>query len=192
MEPTDEALVEQARRGDADAFRALVERHYRKVYAITMGMVRNPDDAMELTQEAFLHLHRSIHGFRFQAKFSTWLYRIVTNLCVDHFRRAGRAPLPMEPPAGSEEEEAPMQWADPGAEAPDQAAYRSELRGALEGAFAHLSAPHRAVMVLREVEGLSYEEIAEVMGSSIGTVMSRLHYARKRLQALLAPYRPAD
>ncbi len=192
MEPTDEELVEEARRGDAEAFRALVERHYRKVYAITMGMVRNADDAMELTQEAFLHLHRSIHGFRFQAKFSTWLYRIVTNLCVDHFRRAGRAPLPMTLPAGEEEEGPPMQWADPGAEAPDEAAHRSELRGALEWAFTQLSPQHRAVMVLREVEGLSYEEIAAAMGSSIGTVMSRLHYARKRLQVLLAPYRRAD
>lgn len=183
--------MEEARRGDAEAFRTLAERHYRKVYAIAMGMVRNADDAMELTQEAFLHLHRSIHGFRFQAKFSTWLYRIVTNLCLDHFRRAGRAPLPMLPP-GDEEESPPMQWADPGAEPPDEAAHRSELRGALEWAFTQLSPQHRAVMVLREVEGLSYEEIAESMGSSIGTVMSRLHYARKRLQVLLAPYRPAD
>ena len=192
MEPTDEALAEQARQGDAEAFRLLVERYYQKVYAMTVTMVRHQDDALELTQEVFLHLHRSLHGFRFSAKFSTWLYRIATNLCIDHFRRARRAPQPVAPPPTDDEEAAPMEWPDHGAEAPDEAVYRSELRGALAWAFDRLSAPHRAVMVLREIEGLSYEEIAAVMGCSIGTVMSRLHYARKRLQQLLAPYRPSD
>jgi RNA polymerase sigma-70 factor (ECF subfamily) len=191
VEPTDEELVEQARRGDAEAFRTLVERYYQKVHAMTAGMVRNRDDALELTQETFVHLHRALGGFRFSAKFSTWLYRIVTNLCIDHFRRAGRAPQPM-PLVSREEDAEPVEWPDPDAEAPDQAAYRAELQRALAWAFDHLSAPHRAVMVLREVEGLSYEEIARVTGCSIGTVMSRLHYARKRLQRLLAPYRASD
>jgi RNA polymerase sigma-70 factor (ECF subfamily) len=191
-ELADDELVERARAGDAEAFRLLVERHYRKVYAVAIGMVRHRDDALELTQETFLHLHHSLRGFRFSAKFSTGLYRIVTNLCIDHFRRAARAPLPMPLMTREEDEAEPIQWPDPAAEQPDNAAHRSELRGALSWAFDQLSAPHRAVMVLREVEGLSYEEIAGVLGCSIGTVMSRLHYARKRLQQLLAPYRPSD
>jgi RNA polymerase sigma-70 factor (ECF subfamily) len=186
----DDALVERARVGDAEAFRLLVERHYQRVYAVAIGMVRHRDDALELTQETFLHLHRSLRGFRFSAKFSTWLYRIVTNLCIDHFRRAARAPLPLM--TREEDEAEPVQWPDPAAEQPDDAAHRAELRGALAWAFDQLSAPHRAVVVLREVEGLSYEEIAGALGCSIGTVMSRLHYARKRLQQLLAPYRPSD
>ena len=191
MEPTDEELVEQIRNGEPSAFRTLVERHYQKIFGLALGMVRNRDDALDLTQEAFLHVHRAIGGFRFSAKFSTWLYRIVTNLCIDHFRRLGRSPHTIELPA-LEEETAPMQWADPAAERPDDAAHRSEVRQALERAFAQLSPSHRAVMVLRELEGLSYEEIATVMGCSIGTVMSRLHYARKRLQTLLASYRPVE
>ncbi len=190
MEPTDEELVEQVRRGEPSAFRTLVERHYQKVFGVAMGMVRNRDDALDLTQETFLHVHRSLQGFRFSAKFSTWLYRIVTNLCIDHFRRLGRSPQTVELPPTLEEDAAPMQWPDPAAESPDDAVHRSEVRQALERAFAQLSAPHRAVMVLRELEGLSYEEIATVTGCSLGTVMSRLHYARKRLQALMAPYRP--
>jgi RNA polymerase sigma-70 factor, ECF subfamily len=189
VEPTDEELVKQVWGGEESSFRTLVERHYQKVFGVTMGMVRNRDDALDLTQETFLHVHRAIGGFRFSAKFSTWLYRIATNLCIDHFRRVGRSPRMVELPP-SEEEAAPMQWPDPAAERPDDAVHRSEVRRALDGAFAQLSPPHRAVMVLREVEGLSYEEIATVMGCSIGTVMSRLHYARKRLQTLLAPYRP--
>jgi RNA polymerase sigma-70 factor (ECF subfamily) len=189
VEPTDEELVKQVCNGEESAFRALVERHYQKVFGLAMSMVRNREDALDVTQETFLHVHRSIGGFRFSAKFSTWLYRIATNLCLDHFRRASRSPRTIELPP-SEEETAPMQWEDPAAERPDNAVHRSEVRRALEGAFAQLSPPHRAVMVLREVEGLSYEEIAAVVGCSIGTVMSRLHYARKRLQTLLTPYRP--
>lgn len=192
MEPTDEQLVEQVRSGEPSAFRTLVERHYQKVFGVAMGMVRNRDDALDLTQEAFLHVHRSIQGFRFSAKFSTWLYRIVTNLCIDHFRRLGRSPQTVELPPTLEEDAAPMDWPDPAAESPDDAVHRSEVRLGLEQAFAQLSAPHRAVMVLRELEGLSYEEIAAVTGCSLGTVMSRLHYARKRLQVLLASYRPVD
>jgi len=192
VEPTDEELVEEVRRGGPSAFRRLVERHYQKVFGLAMGMVRNRDDALDLTQETFLHVHRSLRGFRFSAKFSTWLYRIVTNLCIDHFRRLGRSPQTIELPPMAESDEAPMEWPDPAAERPDDAMHRSELRQALERAFDQLSPPHRAVMVLRELEGLSYEEIAAVLGCSLGTVMSRLHYARKRLQVLLAPYRPAD
>ena len=192
MEPTDEELVEDARRGELSAFRTLVERHYQRVFRLAMGMVRNRDDALDLTQETFLHVHRSLRGFRFSAKFSTWLHRIVTNLCIDHFRRVGRSPQTVELPSTEEGDEVPMEWPDPAAERPDDAVHRSEVRQALEQAFAQLSAPHRAVMVLRELEGLSYEEIATVMGSSLGTVMSRLHYARKRLQVLLASHRPVD
>ncbi len=184
--------MEQARRGDAEAFRTLVDRYYRKVYGMTLSMVRNQDDALELTQETFLHLHRALGSFRFSAKFSTWLYRIVTNVCIDHFRRTSRAPQQMPLVSREEDEAETIEWPDPGAEAPDQAAYRSELRSALVWAFDRLSAHHRAVMMLRDVEGLSYGEIAGVMGCSVGTVMSRLHYARKRLQQLLAPYRSPD
>jgi RNA polymerase sigma-70 factor (ECF subfamily) len=191
VEPTDEELVKQVRGGEESAFRVLVERHYQKVFGLAMSMVRNRDDALDVTQETFLHVYRAIGGFRFSAKFSTWVYRIVTNLCIDHVRRLGRSPRTIELPT-SDEESAPIQWPDPAAERPDDAVHRSEVRRALEGAFMHLSPSHRVVMVLREVEGLSYEEIAAVMGCSIGTVMSRLHYARKRLQRLLAPYRPGE
>ncbi|HTP42715.1 MAG TPA: sigma-70 family RNA polymerase sigma factor [Nitrospiria bacterium] len=192
MEPTDEELVARIRDGESSAFRMLVERHYQKVFGLAMSMVRNRDDALDLTQEAFLHVHRSIGGFRYSAKFSTWLYRIVTNLCIDHFRRAGRFPQTVELAPADENDSSSAQWPDPSAERPDDAVHRSEMRRALEQAFAQLSPPHRAVMALRELEGLSYEEIAAVLGCSIGTVMSRLHYARKRLQSLLRPYRPTN
>jgi RNA polymerase sigma-70 factor, ECF subfamily len=191
VESTDEALVERARQGDLQALQQLVERYQGKVYAMAMGMVRNRDDAMDVTQEAFLHVHRSLRGFRFSSKFSTWLYRIVTNVCFDHFRRTARSPKTISPPERDEGEGPPLDWPDREGERPDAAVQRAELREALEWAFTSLSPPHRAVVVLREMEGLSYEEIAKVVGCSVGTVMSRLHYARKQLQALLAPYRPS-
>ena len=190
MELTDEELVEQARQGDDQAFQRLVDRYHRRVFSIAVGMVRHTDDAMELTQETFFHLYRSLRGFRFSSKFSTWLYRITTNVCIDHFRRLARRPQTTQLPEPDEGDGPPVEWPDVEGERPDAAAQRTELREALEWAFQSLSPHHRAAMILREIEGLSYEEIASVTGCSVGTVMSRLHYARKRLQALLEPYRP--
>jgi RNA polymerase sigma-70 factor (ECF subfamily) len=187
-DPDDMALVARARDGDARAFRSLVERYERRAYSLAYGMVHNQADALDICQEAFLKVHRHLGGFQGDAAFYTWLYRIVMNLCLDHLRRAGRATqLDYDDAIGHDTEEGgelpglPQRFeADPG-----EALRRKELRGQLESAIARLSPTHRAVLLLREVDGLAYEDMAKVMRCSKGTIMSRLFYARRNMQRLL-------
>jgi RNA polymerase sigma-70 factor, ECF subfamily len=176
--PADLELVARARAGDRDAFRLLVERYEGRAYAIAYGFLGNREDAREIVQEAFLKAYRTLAGFRGEAGFYTWLYRIVVNLAIDFRRRDRPAPL-----------EEPDRLRDPREADPASEAYRGELREAIRAAIDGLPREQRAVIVLRELEGLSYAEIAEVEQVPIGTVMSRLFYARRKLQAALARYR---
>ena len=178
--PPDHDLVARAREGDRDAFRVLVERYEGRVYAIAFGLVGHREDARDVVQEALFKAYRMLGGFRGESSFYTWLYRIVVNVAIDLRRKERPSPL-----------EAPDRLADEGAESPADAAYRQELRTAIRTAVEALPAEQRAVIVLRELEGLSYAEIAEVEQVPIGTVMSRLFYARRKLQAALARYRGA-
>jgi RNA polymerase sigma-70 factor (ECF subfamily) len=187
--PTSEdlPLVERARKGDRAAFGRLVERYQRRVYALAFGILRQRDDAWDVAQEAFVKAYRSLDRFEGNAAFYTWLYRITYNLSIDLLREKTRRDTVMldeakkvDEAAGGEESRAN--------ESPDEAAERKELGSVIEAAMNRLSEKHRAIIVLREVEGLSYEEMAEVLGISKGTVMSRLFHARQNLQALLQPY----
>jgi RNA polymerase sigma-70 factor (ECF subfamily) len=177
----DLGWVEQARGGDPRAYAHLVEAYQERVYAIAFGVVRNRDDAWDVAQEAFVKAYRNLDRFEGQSAFYTWLYRITTNLAIDHLRERKRKrtePLEGLAPAAPADHRA-----DPGA-----AADREELSRVLASAMDRLSEKHRAIIVLREVEGLSYEEMAEVLGIAKGTVMSRLFHARQKLQELLRPY----
>jgi RNA polymerase sigma-70 factor (ECF subfamily) len=176
--PAEQELVSRARNGDRDAFRLLVERYEGRVYAIAYGLLGHREDAREVAQEAFLKAYRMLGSFRGDAGFYTWLYRIVVNLAIDLRRRDRPAPL-----------EDPDRMRDARSEDPAGEAYRGELRAAIRTAIDGLPPEQRAVIVLRELEGLSYAEIAEVEQIPIGTVMSRLFYARRKLQAALARYR---
>jgi RNA polymerase sigma-70 factor, ECF subfamily len=183
----DRTLVDRARQGDRESFRQLVERYQKRVYGIAYGMVFNAEDALDISQESFIRVHRYLGSFQGTSSFYTWLYRIVVNLCVDHLRHKSHDATVdyddtlLHEAGGTGAQPAPLPD-------PQHAAVDKELGEQLERAMRQLSPIHRAVLNLREVEGLSYQEMAKVMGCSVGTIMSRLFHARRRMQKALLPY----
>jgi RNA polymerase sigma-70 factor (ECF subfamily) len=170
----------------------LFDKYHRRAFAVAMGVVKNEDDALDAVQEAFVKVHKNIHKFEGSSSFYTWLYRIVMNVSIDHVRRTSRRRnLDFDERALHEQSEVAgdgalvpsMTDANPG-----KAALRRELGGAIGAALQELPDHHRAVIVLREIEGMSYEEMAETLEVPKGTIMSRLFHARKKMQAALAPY----
>jgi RNA polymerase sigma-70 factor (ECF subfamily) len=183
VERSDAELVRLAREGDRGAFQELVERYQRKIYAVLLGMLHDPDAAWETSQETFLKALRSLDQFKGESSFYTWLYRIAVNLAIDYQRREGRKPL-----LGVTDEVVEAQQGlqdDMRRDDPFRRVTNREIGERVRAAIDQLTPEHRAVILLREVEGLSYEEISRVMECAKGTVMSRLHYARKRLRELL-------
>ncbi len=184
MEPSDWELVQRTRRGDQDAYRVLVERYQRKIAALALGMVRNRDDALDIAQDTFTKAFQNLDKFKGDAAFYTWLYRIAVNLCVDHRRReAKQAEVALDTDERREGALPP-----PDGPRPDQPFERTrdtEIARRVQDAMRELTPEHRAVILLREVEGLSYAEISQVLDCPKGTVMSRLHYARRQMQARL-------
>ncbi|MFC1642389.1 sigma-70 family RNA polymerase sigma factor [Myxococcota bacterium] len=183
----DLELVAQAQQGDSAAFRRLVERHQRRAFVIAVGLVRDENDALEITQEAFLRVHRKLASFHGGSSFFTWLYRIVTNLAIDFMRRPVRRQSELDESQRIDDESqvpllARIEDADPLA-----AMERAQLARRIQAALDALPAYHRGAILMREVEGMSYEEIAQAMGVSKGTVMSRLFHARQKLQRALGP-----
>jgi len=185
-EPTasDEQLVEQTLGGHTQAFAQLYDRHRERVYRLAYRFVGNKADALDLCQEIFVKAFESLATFRGQAKFATWLTRIAANTCVDHRRHAqARQAAELNPEIVKSDYRLPGHGKGPW---PAEASEREELRASLDAAIAQLSPDHREVFVLHAIEGLTYDEIAGAVGCPIGTVMSRLHYARKHLRGLLA------
>lgn len=184
--PSDRALVQAAQAGDRHAFSTLVERYRPRVHGMIFNMVRHDADAWDLTQDCFIKAWKALPKFERRANFFTWIYRIAHNVTYDFLRR--KRP---ETAGGFEEDWQGSHLAPeaelltPSSEAPDAGLARGDLREALEKALGELSPAHRQAILLKEVQGLKYHEIAEVMECSTGTVMSRLFYARKRLQELL-------
>jgi len=181
----DRSLIERAAKGDTLAFRELVARHQRRAHAVAYGVVRNAEDAQEVTQDAFMRVYRHLADFEGQASFSTWLYRIVVNLSIDALRRRhpGRN-LELDDRtdlADANEDHLPYR----GEANPFARLDQRRLAEAMQEALDALPPYHRTVIVLREVEGLSYEEIAQAMQISKGTVMSRLFHARRKMQRML-------
>jgi RNA polymerase sigma-70 factor (ECF subfamily) len=190
--PSDGELVERARKGDRDAFRELVERYQRKIATLALGMLRNREDALDVVQETFTKAFQSLDRFKGDASFYTWTYRIAVNLCIDHQRREAKMPVATPDPHESGDRAAdPVTLLVDGAEQGDpfQRTLDSEIAHRLSTAIAELTPEHRAVILLREVDGLSYEEISRVLDCPKGTVMSRLHYARRQLQERLRALR---
>jgi RNA polymerase sigma-70 factor (ECF subfamily) len=184
----DRALVRAAQKGDQGAFRALVERYQRRVVQLALGMTKDPDEAMDIAQETFVRVHRYLPSFKGDSSFFTWTYRIAMNLCLDAQRRRGRTER-VDLEQGDEAEiEAAMDAPSAALAGPQRQALNRELRERMEDALASLSENHRAILLLREVEGLSYEELAKVLGIRKGTVMSRLFHARLNMQKKLRQY----
>jgi RNA polymerase sigma-70 factor (ECF subfamily) len=188
VEQSDWELVRQCKSGDRQAFRELVERYQRKAVAIAFGILHDREDALEIAQEAFAKVFTGIQKFKEEASFYTWLYRITVNLAIDRQRQKNRQPLLEREDSGEGENArtARIEGIPDSAEAdPYEQVKDKELGERIRAALAELTPAHKAVILLREVEGLSYEEISEVLQCSRGTVMSRLHYARKKLQSRL-------
>lgn len=185
---TDLDLVARSQGGDSRAFEDLVVRHRGRVYAMIQNMVKNDADAWDLSQEVFVKVWKALPKFEARAKFTTWLYRIVHNVVYDWMRkRKLESAGEFDDQLMKESQIAVGARTTPSQDLrPDQALRNEELRGRIEEAMAKLSPEHQEVVMLREVQGLDYKEIAEVMEISMGTVMSRLFYARKKLQGLLS------
>jgi len=192
VERTEWDLVRLAGSGDKEAFRELVERYQRRVLAVVMGMLHDREAALEVTQETFIKAFRSIGRFKGDASFYTWIYRIAVNLAIDHQRREWRRPHGESTRSSGNDGQTEdlldrIGDEDPRGD-PFEATKDSELRARVLEAIDELTPDHKAVILLRELEGLSYDEISRVMQCSKGTVMSRLHYARKKLQARLKEF----
>ena len=184
-ELSDRELVERCQRGRLEAYGELVARYRHRVYALALSMVRNEQDATDLCQETFVKGWQAIRGFKKNASFYTWLYRITTNLCIDHVRRRDRRPTVEFQEAVDQDTDAGIEVPPSNQPLPTDEVRRRELRELIEAALERLSPEHRVVVQLREFEDMDYAAIAKVVGCSMGTVMSRLHYARKHLQKLL-------
>jgi len=179
-EDGESELVRRARRGDREAFGALVQRYQQRVVGVARALVHNPDDALELGQETFIRAFQNLSSFEGRSSFSTWLYRIASNLAIDWRRKENRYPVAHGEEAENELRKIPALQGDSfGAVA------RDELNHKVREALKQLTPEHRQVILLREMEGLSYEEISEILDCPKGTVMSRLHYARSHLRSLL-------
>jgi RNA polymerase sigma-70 factor (ECF subfamily) len=181
-------LVRRAQGGDLVAFRALYDRYNRRAFAVALGVVRNQSDALDVVQEAFIKVHKHIAGFHGNSSFYTWLYRIVMNVAIDHIRR-NRKVTELDEGVHHETVDAgleivprhPMENAS-------KVLSRVEMTQHVQAALDTLPEYHRAVILLREVEGMTYEEMANILNVPKGTIMSRLFHARRKMMEQLEPY----
>lgn len=190
-QPEDAELVERAQDGDREAFGQLVKRYQEKVYSICYGKVKDEQDAMDVTQDVFVKVFRYLENFEQESSFYTWLYRITVNTSIDFLRKQSRkAQVDYDDSIKSEEDVEGNELLMPSRLGvnPDEAFGRKELRQKMLEALESLSEKHRTILNLREVEGLSYKEMAEVLDISKGTVMSRLYHARQYFQEALDDY----
>jgi RNA polymerase sigma-70 factor (ECF subfamily) len=200
--PSDEQLVAATLGGDRNSYRTLVERYQDRLLRIALEIVKNPTDAEDIVQESFVKAFLSLDKFKGNSSFFTWLYRITFNMAVDFKRRAQRRggshfeykehlSVSTDVRGGDTNEPVTEQTTlSQNVEGPHEALVRKEAGRKIDQVFAQLSDEHRAVITLREVDGLDYEEIASILGVPRGTVMSRLFYARKALQRALREFAP--
>ncbi len=184
----DELLVKLAKQSDMLAFEELVARHRDKIYARAFSMMRNEDEALDLSQEAWVKGWQRLVQFQGESSFATWMTRIVINLCLDQLRKNKRHRSEsievLNEESGGVERQMPVVEVNP-----TEGLERTELRKRIDQALAQLSHEHRTVLILHEFEDLEYKEIAKRMNCSMGTVMSRLFYARRKMAGLLAGYK---
>lgn len=177
---TPDELARAAAKGDIDAFETLLGLYQNKVYGLALRMCGSEEDAWDVAQEAFLAVWRALPGFRGESGFSTWLYRLTANAAIDCLRREKKRRGELSIEGG----ELPLSLPDAGP-SPQEAAEGGELRAAVNAALARLTDQHRTVLILRELQELSYEEIAGALGLDLGTVKSRISRARKALRKIL-------
>ncbi len=192
----DLTLVKRSRDGDQTAFKLLVERYQRKVYSVALGMVRDREEARDIAQEAFTKVYKYLDHFQGDSSFYTWLYRITVNICIDFLRKHGSG--------RGEHVELDENVAMDSAEAnigalgsklgtnPQKSLLRKELAAKIQEALEEVPEKHRAILLLREIEGMSYDDLARTLDIPKGTVMSRLFHARAKIQKVLSNYLELD
>ncbi|MGQ9463048.1 MAG: sigma-70 family RNA polymerase sigma factor [Candidatus Fervidibacter sp.] len=195
---TDERLVEAAQTGNQDAFAELVRRYQAKIYNLALRYTNDSETAMDITQDVFVRAWQMLPKFRGEANFYTWLYRITMNLCIDHHRRSlvrgepqkvSLEDLVVERQRFEEtEDEVDIWWEEAEIGEPEAEVLRQEMRQKVWEAVQQLPPLLKQVILLREYEGLSLQEIAKIVGTNAGTIKSRLYQARQHLRKLLAPY----
>ena len=175
-------LISRCQQGDESSIEEVFSRYHDRVYRVAYGVVANREDALDIVQEVFVSLFRSIKNFKGKSNFYTYVYRVTMNTAIDYSRKVKRFPT------SRLDEEGKGQPSDEAEKRPDNILLDKELDEILNAAMEKLSKEQKAAILYRDLEGLSYQEMAEAMGCNIGTVMSRLHYARKRMQELLRDY----
>lgn len=177
-------LIKRCVKGDVDAFEELIVKHEKTAYNIALRMLRNKDDAMDISQEAFIKVFKSIKTFNFESSFSTWLYRIVTNTCLDFLRKNNNTSYSIDSPINTEDGE--IQRDIPDINNNTEEIFEKQLTKELvHNAICKLDENHKAVIILRDIEGFSYEEIAQILDCSLGTVKSRISRARNSLKNII-------
>jgi RNA polymerase sigma-70 factor (ECF subfamily) len=188
----DLTLVTRVRQGDQRAFRLLVERYQRKVFSVALGMLKDKEESMDVSQEAFVKVYKYLDHFKGDSSFYTWLYRITVNICIDVLRKKNA--LKGEQVEFDETVKMDAAEANIGSLGsqlgtnPQKAALRRELAEKINAALQEVPEKHRAILLLREVEGMSYEDLARTLEIPKGTVMSRLFHARLKVQKILSEY----
>jgi RNA polymerase sigma-70 factor, ECF subfamily len=192
----DLTLVQRVRSGDQRAFKQLVERYQRKVYAVAYGMLKDKEEARDVAQEAFVKVYKYLDHFKGDASFYTWLYRITANICIDQMRKKGTSrgdAVEFDETIATDTAEANIgALGSKLGTNPQKAMLRKELAEKIEAALQEVPEKHREILLMREVEGMSYEDLAKVLGIPKGTVMSRLFHARLKVQKILNEYLELD
>lgn len=192
----DLTLVRRVKSGDQRAFRTLVERYQKKVYAVALGMLKDKEEAMDVAQEAFVKVYKYLDHFKGDSSFYTWLYRITVNICIDVIRKKGTSrgdDVEFDEAIAHDLSEAQL-----GALGtrlgtnPQKSALRRELADKIQQALEQIPEKHRAILLLREIEGMSYEDLSATLKIPKGTVMSRLFHARTKVQKILSEYLELD
>ena len=185
----DRLLVDRFKGGDATAFDEMVTRYWDRIYSMAHQMLRNPQDAEEVTQDAFIRAHRGLGNFRGEAAFSTWLYQIATNLARNRYwywwRRKRDQSVSLDAPIGADNDTTLAEVIPAEVETPGDITVTQEFVARIGKAMNRLSPKHREVLTLRNIKNLSYEEIAAILGVSVGTVKSRIARARESLRSKL-------
>jgi RNA polymerase sigma-70 factor (ECF subfamily) len=183
----EDALVARSRDGDLEAFTGLVEAYQSRIYNLAFRLVGNREDAGDMAQEVFIRAFMALKGFKGRASFSTWLYRVAANVCLDELRRRRRQPVTSLDATyrTSDGDDLARQVADP-APGPEELAEREEVQRAVQLGIRSLTPAHRLVVVLRDIQGLTYQEMSQALGVSVGTVKSRLNRARESLRHTFA------